>query len=68
MKIFAFLFFLNLAVSFRVYDAGFDNDVFRPKERHVKIGYESSLHHYKNIYGKIKQEIEIIKNTKEQIK
>lgn len=54
MKIFVFLFFLNLAVSFRVYDAGFDSDVFRPKERHVKIGYESSLHHYKSIYAKVK--------------
>lgn len=56
---------LNSILTFRIYDAGYDNDIYKPKERYVRIGHESSLHHYKNLYGKVKKEIDFINNLKD---
>ena len=65
MKFLIFFLFLKTFLFFRVYDAGYDNDIFKPKERYVRIGYESALRSYKNIYVKVKNDIDIVKNIKE---
>lgn len=66
MKIFLILLLIfDTLLFFRIYDAGFDNDIYKPKERYIKIGHESSLHHYKNLYAKVKKEIDFIKNVKD---